>query len=157
MTDDSKPRAGGTLDLSTGAPAPLPPPRPVPRMPAEPDPAIRAGKTLDLSVRPPGRSQPKPPSFTNGPVIRETVDFSTKAPPPETPSAPAPSSRPPRDTPKRSRQREAPADSGRQREAGRQRDAPADSGRQRGTAPASAASSLADLLDPEVLAKLRGG
>jgi len=114
-----------------------------------PDPEVRAGRTLDLSVGPPSRERRKPAaaSLGAGPVVRETLDLSTKTVAPEpTETAPA-EAKPPRSGPKPPRSGPKPS-------------APKggpDRKRDRGKAPASASSSLADLLDPDVLAKLRGG
>ncbi|WP_412070180.1 hypothetical protein [Rubrivirga sp. IMCC43871] len=154
MADDSAPRpdlSKGVLDLSTGPAAP-PPPAPTPRPPAVPDPAVRVGQALDLSTGRPPSGPPRKPSLGSlgsGPLIRETVDFSSLKPPAPA-EAPAKAERAPRA----------------ERRAGhapRQRDDRNDGGhsgnrdRGKGTAPASSGSSLADLLDPEMLAKLRGG
>ena len=154
MADDPTPtprkpdvRAGGTLDLSTGKPAP-PPPEPEPLPPAPADSDVKAGRTLNLSTgKPPsggGRRKPAAATLGPGPVVRETLDLSTQTPEPrveDTPAAPA-SARP--TTPKRSNDKGG----------GQRDDRP--KGKKRGEAPASASSSLADLLDPDVLAKLRG-
>ena len=178
MSDDARPaptppvRAGGTLDLSTGPPAPPPPP--APRPPATPDPDVRVGRALDLSRKPGGPSRRRPAAATlgHGPVVRETIDLSTATPAASggaPPPADAASGRPA---------------SGAQAEGGRSKDGQSEGGRSkhggskgggsggrggsrpdarpsgtpaRGVAPKAASSSLADLLDPEVLAKLRGG
>ena len=154
MADDqTTPKAGGTLDLSTGKPAPPPTPPPAPPpMPADADPAVRAGRTLDLSKRPSVPSTRRPAGFGGALTVRETVDLSTRTP---APTEPAPSATAPR-----------PTDSGAARSThgggsarggdSRGGDSRGGGSRERGKAPASAASSLADLLDPEVLAKLRG-
>lgn len=140
------PKAGGTLDLSTGRPAPPPPEPPSPQMPENPDPAIRAGKTLNLSTGRPARTERKTPvaaTLGAGPIIRETVDLSTKR---AEPAAPAP--KPPTEPHARHSTGGKPSGSPR-------RERSSTSGR--GKAPAASSSSLADLLDPDVLAKLRGG
>ncbi|MEM0964051.1 MAG: hypothetical protein AAGK21_16100, partial [Bacteroidota bacterium] len=55
---NSNPKAGGTLDLSTGKPAPPPQPAPAPPpMPEDADPTVKAGRTLDLSKTEGGRSR----------------------------------------------------------------------------------------------------
>ncbi len=146
MADDTAPtdrptgvRAGGTLDLSTGRPAPPPPPAPAPRLPRTPDPDVRVGKALDLS-RGTGAPRKRRASDTlgHGPVVRETVDLTTHTPAPAAPSnrqaSPARNAPP---TPAASRSKPPPR-------------------QPRGVAPKAASSSLADLLDPEVLARLRG-
>lgn len=168
MADDSTTppradvRAGGTLDFSTGPGTPTP--EPTPRPPVTPDPEVRAGRTLDLSVKPAGTTsrKPAPIDFGGGLVMREKVDLSTKAPPAPEPSAStAPSTtsepRPRRDTPRGGGGRDDARGRG-GRDDSRSRGGRDDSrNRSKGEAPASASSSLADLLDPEMLAKLRGG
>lgn len=140
--------ARGVLDLSTGPAAPPPPP--APRPPVTPDPDVRVGKALDLSRKAPS-PQPKraSDSLGHGPVVRETIDLSTAKPPRAEPSPPS-ASAPRREEPAAKRGRSSgppPRHSG-----------PQDSGRsnKRGVAPKAASSSLADLLAPEVLARLRG-
>ncbi|WP_412062222.1 hypothetical protein [Rubrivirga sp. IMCC45206] len=151
MADDSASRPDlpkGVLDLSTGPAAP-PPPAPTPRPPAVPDPAVRVGQALDLSTGRPPSGPPRKPSIGSlgaGPVIRETVDFSSPMPP-----AAAPPEREPRSEPRSGsgpRRRDDRNDRGNRGDSGR---------RDQGKAPASSGSSLADLLDPDMLAKLRGG
>lgn len=152
MAHDSTPdlRTRGVLDLSTGPAAP-PPPAPAPRPPATPDPDVRVGKVLDLSKT---SGTPRPArasdSLGHGPVVRETIDLSMHTPPKPTPSASvtAPTESPRRTEPRRSRSDGPPP----------RRSGPPEPSRSapRGVAPASASSSLADLLDPEVLARLRG-
>ena len=139
------PKAGGTLDLSTGKPAPPPKPPPAPPpMPDDADPSVRAGKTLDLSKRAASPSRRRAADvFGSGLAVRETLDLSTETPAPDA-TAPPQSTPPKTDVPNRKKgPKRSPKSSGGSRE--------------RGKAPASAASSLADLLDPEVLAKLRSG
>ena len=154
MADDSAPRpdlSSGVLDLSTGPAAP-PPPAPTPRPQAVPDPAVRVGQALDLSTgRPPSGPprKPSPGSLGSGPLIRETVDFSSMKPPAP---APARGERAPRSE-TGPRQRDDRNDRGNRNDGGH----PGDRARDKGQAPASSGSSLADLLDPEMLAKLRGG
>ena len=165
MADDSPTppradvRAGGTLDFSTGPGAPPPEP-PAPRPPVTPDPEVRAGRTLDLSVKPPGTTSRKPPiqDFGGGLVMREKVDLSTKRPEPSAEAAPEQTKpQPRRDAPRGGGGRDASRRQG-GRDSGRGRDSrDTGRGRSKGEAPASASSSLADLLDPEMLAKLRGG
>ena len=133
---DTNPKAGGTLDLSTGKPAPPPPPEPAPPpMPDDADPSIRAGRTLNLSKREGVvRRRRAADTLGGGLAVRETLDLSTEtepAPPDATASRP-----------KREKKGQKP--SGRS------------DTRERGKAPASASESLADLLSPEMLAKLRG-
>ena len=150
MADDSPTRptnvrAGGTLDLSTGRPAPPPPEPPAPRPPATPDPDVRVGKALDLSRGRTGSPRKTRASDTlgHGPVVRETVDLSTPGTP-KPPAAPA---------------HTAPATPRRDATPSKPKPSPAPSASRkppRGVAPKSASSSLADLLDPEVLARLRG-
>ena len=152
----------GVLDLSTGPAAPPPPP-PAPRPPVTPDPDVKVGKVLDLSKRP---AVPGPPPardvFGSGPVIRETIDLSTNAPPAPEPSET--SAKPAKVGPDQKRDRSGSGRSGPpHRPDSQTRSEPPNrsepSGRskpQRGVAPKSASSSLADLLDPDVLARLRG-
>ena len=147
-------RAGGLLDLSTGKAAPPPEP-PTPRPPVTPDPEVKAGRTLDLSVKPAGTTSRKQPiqDFGGGLVMREKVDLSTKTVPKPEPPASAEASATPEPRPRR----DAPRGGGGRNDArggGRRDDT---RNRSKGEAPASASSSLADLLDPEMLAKLRGG
>ena len=148
MADDPTPRPDlkGVLDLSTGPGAPPPPAPVLPKRPVTPDPEVRVGRALDLSKRPPATDRRPPVSATlgDGPVIRETIDLSTATPPAPEPT-PAPTAER-RDDRGRGRR-----DDGRGGSGGRTRD------RDRGKAPASAGESLADLLSPEMLAKLRGG
>lgn len=137
-------RAGRTIDFSTGKPAtaapsrPSGPPLPAPLPPAEGDPEVRAGQTLDFSTgkAPTTRRKPAVASLGAGPVVRQTLDLSTGKPPqPEAPPTPAAPRAP------------APKPTGsRTRDAGKR-----DRGR-----PSSSGSSLAELLDPETLARLRG-
>jgi hypothetical protein len=139
-------RAGRTLDLSTGKPPtePKEPPRPTftPLPPAEGDPEVRAGQTLDFSTGKPssGRRKPAAASLGAGPVVRETLDLSTATPPAETPPATPPKStgEAPSSKPKRSAKPKGKHDKGRGR-------------------PKPSGNSLAELLDPETLARLRGG
>ncbi|MGB3542252.1 hypothetical protein [Rubrivirga sp.] len=160
MSDSKKPKAGGLLDLSTG-PAP-PPPAPTPRAPVTPDPDVKAGKTLNLSTGKPARRAPKPTKEMlggGGVVVRETLDLSTKRAEPTEPAAPEPSSRA---HSSRTDNRGGGNRSGGKRNDGRHRGGTRDnrSGRDdggRGKAPAASSESLADLLSPEMLAKLRGG
>ncbi len=160
----------GVLDLSTGPAAPPPPP-PAPRPPATPDPDVKVGKVLDLSKRPAVPGPPPPRDvFGSGPVIRETIDLSTKAA-----SLPEAAEKPAEDQGGKSRRqsgagrsgppnRPGPQSQGSQnRSRSKNRPEPSErsepSGRpkpQKGVAPKSASSSLADLLDPDVLARLRG-
>lgn len=155
MADDSTPtprkpdvRAGGTLDLSTGAPAP-PPPEPAPLPPAPADTDVKAGRTLNLSTgKAPSapRRKPAAASLGPGPVVRETLDLSSKTPAPAADAAPtarAPS--------------KPPTSGGPKGKGGRRDDRGGGKNRKRGEAPTAASESLADLLDPDVLAKLRGG
>jgi hypothetical protein len=153
MADDSTPtprkavvRAGGTLDLSTGAPAP-PPPEPAPLPPAPTDTDVKAGRTLNLSTgKAPSapRRKPAAASLGPGPVVRETLDLSTKT---AAPAAEAASPAPPK----------ASKPSGSRGKGGRRDDRSSGKNRKRGEAPTASGESLADLLDPDVLAKLRGG
>jgi len=153
MADDSTPtprkaavRAGGTLDLSTGAPAP-PPPEPAPLPPAPADTDVKAGRTLNLSTGKASsapRRKPAAASLGPGPVVRETLDLSTKTPPP---AAEAASPAPPK----------ASTPTGSRGKGGRRDDRGSGKNRKRGEAPTASGESLADLLDPDVLAKLRGG
>lgn len=136
-------RAGRTLDLSTGKPPPEPkePPRPTftPLPPAEGDPEVRAGQTLDFSTgkAPSARRKPAVASLGAGPVVRETLDFSTATPPAETPP-PASTGKPSGGTkPKRPSKPKGERNKGRGR-------------------PKPSGNSLAELLDPETLARLRG-
>ena len=142
-------RAGGTLDLSTGKPAPPPPPEPAPLPPAPADSDVRVGKALDLSkgTGPKGSSRRKPAaaSLGGGPVVRETLDLSTKEPAPAASAEPAASASPKRGGPKGGSKK------GRSSRGGPKKD------QSRGKAPAASSESLADLLDPDVLAQLRGG
>lgn len=98
------------------------------------DDAPKAGSTLDLSTgKPPRRRKRKGPL----PVVQQTINLSTpkaEAPPPEAP-------KPTDGDPSNRKKSTSSGGSGRSK---------------RGSAPTSASSSLADLLDPEVLAKLRG-
>lgn len=155
MADDSTPtprkpdvRAGGTLDLSTGAPAP-PPPEPAPLPPAPADTDVKAGRTLNLSTgKAPSapRRKPAAASLGAGPVVRETLDLSTKTP------------QPPADSASASPQAEAKPDRPKQGKGkGTRRDDRTGGRSKRGEAPTASSESLADLLDPDVLAKLRGG
>ena len=161
MLDPSSLPTRGVLDLSTGPAAPPPPP-PAPRPPVTPDPDVKVGKVLDLSKRPAAPSPPAPRDVLgSGPVIRETIDLSTKAAP--TPE-PAPSVRPAESRPGKKRDRSGQERSGppnrsepQHRSGSKNRsEPPGRSKPPRGVAPKSASSSLADLLDPDVLARLRG-
>lgn len=150
-TPEPKPdvRAGGTLDLSTGRPAPPPPEPPAPLPPAPADSDVKAGRTLNLSTGKPStssaRRKPAAASLGPGPVVRETLDLSTKTAPPPAPDIPKAEAPPPA-KPNRSRPK---GDGPRGSSSNRSRPSR--------DVPASASSSLADLLDPDVLAKLRGG
>ena len=127
---------------------------------------VPAGRTLDLSVKPAGTTsrKPSPPDFGGGLVMRETVDLSSKTvpkPEPPAPRAGSPTSAPPSARSEPRPRRDAPRggrDDSRGR-GGRDDSRGRDSGqdRSKGEAPTSSSSSLADLLDPDVLAKLRGG
>ena len=98
--------------------------------------APRAGSTLDLSTgKPPRRRKRTGPP----PVVQQTINLSTK------PAATAPA-----ETPTPSAAKEGPATKG------GKKPKPSSKRSKRGAPPASASSSLADLLDPEVLARLRG-
>lgn len=164
--DSTTPKAGGLLDLSTGKPAPPPAPKkPVPAMPEDADPAIAAGKTLNLSKKTGGgggRNRRKHAQLANTALVRETVDLSsaTSKPPAEPPKAQA--AQPTSGGRKGSKTKDGrpkgdPRKGGRPTGGGK-RDNRRDGGpSSRGKAPAAAQSSLADLLDPDVLAKLRGG
>lgn len=159
MADDSTPtprtpgvRAGGTLDLSTGAPAP-PPPEPVPLPPAPADTDVKAGRTLNLSTgKAPSapRRKPAAASLGPGPVVRETLDLSSKTPEPSAEAAPSAAPSAPSKPSSGGSQGNKPKGGGRRddRKGGRSN---------RGEAPTASGESLADLLDPDVLAKLRGG
>ena len=153
MADASSLPTRGVLDLSTGPAAPPPPP-PAPRPPATPDPDVKVGRVLDLSKRPGTPSPPTPRDVLgSGPVIRETIDLSSKAAPTPAPAAAPSGPRPDK------RERSGPEQSGPENRSGsqnrrEQRERPKP---QKGVAPKSASSSLADLLDPDVLARLRGG
>ena len=164
MADDPTPtppkpdvRAGGTLDLSTGKPAP-PPPEPTPLPPAPADSDVRAGRTLNLSTgKAPsgGRRKPVAASLGPGPIIRETLDLSSKTPKP----APDEISAPPSAASASAAASTGGGPKGKagpSKGTGGRRDDRSKGRSKRGEAPASASSSLADLLDPEVLAKLRG-
>lgn len=142
-------RAGRTLDLSTGRPAPPPPEPPAPLPPAPADSDVKAGRTLDLSTGKPStasdRRKPAAASLGPGPIVRETLDLSTKTAPPPAPAAPRAETHP-RATPPAGGPRRDSSDRG-----------TSNRGPSKRGAPASASSSLADLLDPDVLARLRGG
>lgn len=143
-------RAGQPLDLSTGKAPSKPPPEPVRLVPMpapEGAPEVRAGRTLDMSTGKapaPRRRKPAAASLGPGPVVRKTVDLSTDTPPAEAPAAeakPAPS-------------KPSPKPKGSNKGRGGRSDNRGQGGR---GGPASSATSLADLLDPDTLAKLRGG
>lgn len=137
-------RAGRTVDFSTGKPAPAAdskpsgPPLPVPLPPAEGDPEVRAGQTLDFSTgkAPTTRRKPAAASLGVGPVVRETLDLSTAQPPQS--DAPAPQAPSPAPTSKPASAKTRGAD------------------KKDRSRPSSSGSSLAELLDPETLARLRG-
>ena len=160
MADDSTPtprksdvRAGGTLDLSTGAPAP-PPPEPAPLPPAPADTDVKAGRTLNLSTgKAPSapRRKPAAASLGPGPVVRETLDLSSKTPEPSAEATPTAASDAP-SKPKSGGPRGSGPNGG-----GRRDDRKGGGRSKRGEAPSASGESLADLLDPDILAKLRGG
>ena len=143
-------RAGQPVDLSTGKAPSKPPPEPVRLVPMpapEGAPEVRAGRTLDMSTGKapaPRRRKSAAASLGPGPVVRQTVDLSTDTPPAGAPAAEAaPRASAPPPGPKKGR--------GGRPDKRDKRDASGRGG------PASSATSLADLLDPDTLAKLRGG
>lgn len=146
------PRPGRTLDLSTGKPPEPKPeesgPKLVPLPAPEGAPEVRAGQTVDFSTgkAPVGRRKPAAASLGAGPVVRETLDLSTATPAP-------PEAAPPASGPSASGAPPKPKGGGKPRDAGKPKrtDQP---GRGR---PKPTGNSLADLLDPETLARLRGG
>ncbi|MDT0632193.1 hypothetical protein [Rubrivirga litoralis] len=161
-------RAGRPLDLSTGKAPSKPPPKPVRFVPLpapEGAPEVKVGRTVDFSTGKAGappRRKSAAASLGPGPIVRKTVDLSTETP------RPAPSemsqgeasaeARPAKRKRKRSGGSKA-AKGGATSSGGASRGrggsgGPPDKGKPSG--PASSATSLADLLDPETLARLRG-
>jgi hypothetical protein len=143
-------RAGQPLDLSTGKPAPPPsePDRPTftPLPAREGDPEVRAGRTVDFSTGKAAapRRKSAAASLGAGPVVRETLDLSTARPEPAeaaAPAEPAASGAP----------RRGAGGSGKPKRSGEPK-----GGQKRGR-PKPTGNSLAELLDPETLARLRGG
>ena len=192
-------RAGQPLDLSTGKAPAKPPPEPVRLVPMpapEGAPEVRVGRTVDFSTgKAPTAPRRKSAASTlgPGPVVRQTLDLSSPAPPPDAaPPAPGgPVAEPEKKKRKRSGSR--PGRGGQpvsQSTQGAQSGPPPSKSNRRGSGPpdtrggrggpppsrndkrggrpsddarggrggpASSATSLADLLDPETLARLRGG
>ena len=99
-----------------------------------PDDAPKAGSTLDLST---GKAPPRQKRKGPPPVVQQTINLSTKT-------------------------AEAPKDAVKAQTPATSKSSKPKTGKDRGgrskrrSTPAAASSSLADLLDPDVLAKLRG-
>ena len=193
-------RAGQPLDLSTGKAPTKPPPEPVRLVPMpapEGAPEVRVGRTVDFSTgKAPAAPRRKSAASTlgPGPVVRQTLDLSSPAPPPDAaPPAPGGQAAEPEikrrkrsgSRPGRGGQPVSPSTQGAQsgppssESDSRRGGGPPDPRGGRGGPPpsrndkrggrpsdnagggrggaASSATSLADLLDPETLARLRGG